>query len=180
MKNIEKRFEELKNQNVMSIDAESNGLWGKAFAIAAVVYDVNGNEIERFTSRCPIEETVNSWVFENVLPKMEDIKETSNSYEDMLREFFEFLKRHKDAKTLCHMGHVVESRLLLDAHSLGIIGDWDAPYEWYDVCVLFGDSVDTYNSENGVGVGKDLVGGTHNPLYDCIAAYAAFRHIITE
>ena len=40
-------------KNVFSFDAETNGLWGKAFAIGAVLYK-NGNETEKFYSRCPI------------------------------------------------------------------------------------------------------------------------------
>ena len=31
---------------IFSLDAEANGLWGQAFAIAAVVADENGQEID--------------------------------------------------------------------------------------------------------------------------------------
>lgn len=59
MNNISNRIEELNNQSIMSFDAETNGLWGQAFAISAVVYDEKGNEVERFLTRCPIEEEIN-------------------------------------------------------------------------------------------------------------------------
>ena len=59
---------------VLSFDAETNGLWGQAFAIAAVLFNENGAETARFVGRCPIEGEVNSWVKTNVLPKMEGIQ----------------------------------------------------------------------------------------------------------
>ena len=58
---------------ILSIDAETNGLWGKAFAIGAVLYE-NGEEIKTFLSRCPINGNVDKWVSENVLPQLEDVK----------------------------------------------------------------------------------------------------------
>lgn len=176
MKRIKDRFEGISNEKIISIDTETNGLWGKAFAIAGVVYE-NGKEVDRFIARCPIAEETNSWVAENVLPKMVDIEETRNSYPSMLYAFNQFLKKHKDGKVLTHMGHIVEANLFRDMHELGIIGDFEAPYEWYDVCLLFGDSVDSYNRIHGIMV-EDVKGGTHNPLYDCVSAFKAFWHFI--
>ena len=59
---------------VLSMDAETNGLWGQAFAIGAILYSEDGSEAARFVGRCPIQgEKVNPWVAENVLPQMEAI-----------------------------------------------------------------------------------------------------------
>lgn len=181
MKNLTNRIQELNEMKILSFDAETNGLWGQAFSIATVVYDTEGVEIDRFLGRCPIEEEVNSWVAENVLPQMKEIEETHESYEALLKDFFEFAQKYykNNAKVLSHMGHIVEAKLLQDAHRLGIIGDWDAPYEWLDVCLLFGDSVDSYNKTNNIEI-TDVVGGTHNPLYDSVAAYKAFKHFVSE
>ena len=181
MKTIKDRFEELNNQYILSIDAETNGLWGQAFAIAGVLYDPQGKEIKRFVGRCPIENKVNEWVRDNVLTQITEIKETHKDYKTLLTDFFKFLEENKnlDYKTLVHMGHIVESKLLIDAHNFGIIGDWDAPYEWYDVCILVGTSVDKYNEKHNIEI-EDMVGGTHNPLYDCISAYKAFKHFINK
>ena len=57
-------------KKIFSFDAETNGLWGKAFAIAAVVTDENGKEIDQFIGRCPVQGEVNHWVSENVIPEM--------------------------------------------------------------------------------------------------------------
>ena len=174
---VNNRIKELNNQSIMSFDAETNGLWGQAFAISAVVYNEKCNELNRFSVRCPIEEEVNPWVAENVLPKMNDIPETHNNYKDMLEDFFTFYNNYKDSVTvLSHMGHIVEAKLIRDAHNLGIIGDWDAPYLWYDVCLFFGDSVDNYVKEHNIHTGME--DQTHNPLYDSVVAYKAFKHFV--
>ena len=167
-------------KKIFSLDAETDGLWGKAFAIAAVVTDETGQEIDQFIGRCPIQGEVNPWVEDNVLPQMEDIPVTHDSYEDLLQAFIEFWLSHKDgAAALVHMGQIVEAKLFLDAHDLELLGDWDAPYLWYDLCVLpeIGESVDSYIERHEIPLPK-LEGGTHNPLYDSYAALRAYEHII--
>lgn len=163
-------------KKIFSFDAETNGLWGKAFAIGAVL--VNGNEVTKFVARCPISETINHWVAENVLPQMESIPMTHNSYVGMLRDFMRFYMENKNgAIVLVHMGLPVEAKLSLDAHSMGIIGDWDAPYPLTDISAIpeIGVSPDTYNRIHGVKIPTEN-GGTHNPLYDSWSALLAYQH----
>ena len=166
-------------EKIMSIDAETNGLWGQAFSIGAVLFE-NGEEVEKFVGRCPIQETVNSWVEENVLPQMTGIAENYSSYEELLRAFFIWRATHKDGATeLVHMGVPVESRLYIDAHRMGIIGDWDGPYPLVDISAIpeIGTSVDSYNEANGCAPDPaTFAGGTHNPLYDAAAAANAYMH----
>lgn len=73
------------------------------------------------------------------------------------------------------MGTPVESRVILDAHDLGYLGDWEAPYPLIDISAYqeIGDSVDKYNRKNNITV--DCDGGTHNPLYDSYAALYAYE-----
>lgn len=166
---------------IFSFDAETNGLWGTAFSIAALVYE-NGVETARFLARCPIEGETNPWVKDNVLPKMEDIMQTHNSYEAMLASFAEFYKEHKqDANIVVHMGVPVESRLFADMHTMGFIGDWDAPYPLLDVAGMLlqaGEdptSVDAYANKYAIEVGEN---NTHNPLYDSEVAAKVFVHLM--
>ena len=165
-------------KNILSFDAETNGLWGQAFSIGAILYSPEGKEINRFVGRCPIEEEVNPWVNENVLPQMEAIKENYSSYEELLKGFMDWRKENKEnAIELVHMGVPVESRLFTDAHNMGIIGDWDGPYPLIDAATIpeIGDSVDGYNERNGIALDPaNFEGGTHNPLYDSAAAAAAY------
>lgn len=168
---------------VFSFDAETNGLWGQAFAIAALVYDESGNEIARFIGRCPIEGEINSWVAENVLPTMQDIPVSHSSYDELLKAFADFYKSNKaDASVIVHMGVPVESSLLKDMHSRGYIGDWDGPYPLIDIAGNLQQagedptSVDSYATKFGLEV-RDF-GTTHNPLYDSEVAAVVFRHLL--
>ena len=168
----------LHQMKYFSFDAETNGLWGKAFSIAAVVYDDATGETTEFVGRCPISESVDSWVAENVLPEMESIPVTHENYESLLKAFVEFYNAGKqDAVVLVHMGLPVEARLFLDAHNMGILGDWDAPYPLVDIAAIpeINTSVDSYNAEHGIEL-PSFNGGTHNPLYDSWAALKAYAH----
>lgn len=163
-------------KKIFSFDAETNGLWGCAFAISAVVKD--GDDVKTFIGRCPITEDVNPWVKENVLPQMENIPVDCKDYSDLLKKFSEFyLENKSDSDIIVHMGVPVEAKVLLDMHSHGFIGDWDGPYPLIDISAYpeIGDSCDTYNKVNGIEI-PDLDGGTHNPLYDSWSALLAYQH----
>lgn len=164
------------NKNILSIDAETNGLWGKAFAIAATLHNQEGEEIKTFIGRCPIKEELNTWVEENVIPQIQAIEITHNSYEELLKDFVDFYMENKEnAEIIVHMGLPVESKLFIDAHNLGFLGDWDAPYPLIDISAIkeINTSVDSYNSTHGIVI-DDCCGGAHNPLYDCRAATMAY------
>jgi len=161
-------------KKIISIDAETNGLYGKAFSISAVLEE-NGI-ITSVTFRCPIEGVTNEFVRDNVLPVMEDIPMTHGSYKWMLNDFIDFYMENKnDAEIIVHMGVPVEAKLFIDAREFGFIGDFDAPYPLIDISAFpeIGTSVDTYNKNNNIVV----VGNCHNPLYDCIAALEAYKSI---
>jgi len=174
-------------KKIISIDAETNGLRGKAFAIAGIAYE-NGKEVSRFIGRCNINGKINDWVKENVLHEMESIEITHRSYEELLRDFIEWHNSfsqwnswdNKDGwRTLWHMGHVVEAKLFDDAYRLGINGEFDSPYCPIEVSSMLDangyqpDSVDNYIKEKGLTV-ENVEGGTHNPLYDSIVAASAY------
>ena len=79
------------------------------------------------------------------------------------------------------MGLPVEAKLFLDAHEMGIIGDWDAPYPLVDISAIpeINTSVDSYNKNLGIEV-PEMEGGTHNPLYDSYAAMMAYSHYMSS
>ena len=165
----------------ISLDAETNGLWGKAFAIAAIAYDEKGEEVGRFIGRCPIEGEIDSFVKDNVLPQMTFIPENFVSYDDMLAAFFKWREAYrKDGfGELVHMGVPVEARLYMDARAASLIGDFDGPYPLVDISALpeIGTSVDGYNEKHQITPNPtEFIGGPHNPLYDVAATYAAYKH----
>ena len=168
-------------KKVFSFDAETDGLWGNPFSIAAIVYE-DEKEVARFVSRLPNSAVTNDWVKENVLPSLDDIQVTHESYEDIIKDFSEFYKIHKkDAECICHMGYIVEAHLLREMHRLGYIGEWDAPYPLYDVSgnlQAAGEnptSVDEYAKKHHLEISD--YGTTHNPLFDCEVAAKVYFHL---
>lgn len=178
-------MKELKKK-CLSFDAETNGLWGEAFTIGALVYDEKGVEIARFVGRCPIRGEVNEWVEKNVLPQLAELPITHKDYRSLLADFAKFYLANKaDAEILVHMGYIVEAKILRDAHDYGFIGDWDGPYPLLDIAgnlQQVGEdptSVDSYVKKYGLTVGE-FEGGTHTPLYDSAAAYQVYRHLMSR
>lgn len=174
-----------KSKKVLSFDAETNGLWGQAFAVGALVYDENGGEIARFVGRLPNSEVTDEWVRTNVLPKLEGVPVTHEGYEALLADFAKFyLVSKKDADVIVHMGVPVESKLLIDMHTLGLIGDWDGPFPLLDVAGELAQagedptSCDKYVAKWELAV-PDF-GTTHNPLYDSVVAAEVHRHLVSR
>ena len=169
----------LKNTNEKDIFyAETNGLWGQAFSIAAVVLEKGS--VKKWIGRCPIEGEVDPFVADNVLPEMEGIEVNYDSYDDLLKAFMDFYMKNKEnSDIIVHMGVPVEAKLFIDAHEKGFIGDWDGPYPLIDISALpeIGTSVDSFNEKNGIVV-PDLTGKTHNPLYDSYAALFAYEKVM--
>jgi hypothetical protein len=170
------------NKKIISIDAETDGLWGKPFSVAAIVYQ-DGKEVAKIILKRPDECVSNEWVRENVLPALKNVDVTHEAYEDMLDSFASFYFKHKkDAKIICHMGYIVEAFLFREMRELGIIGDWDAPYPLIDISghlEMAGEdatSVDAYAKKHDLIVSD--YGSTHNPLYDCEVAARVYMHIM--
>lgn len=167
-----------KKRVILSVDAETDGLWGRPFAIAAIAYDENGSLIHSFVAKSN-EEVKNSWVKENVLPTIQDIEVVGN-YTQLLKEFANFYKDMREqyeVTVLWHMGHVVEAYLFRELVENKLIGEWDAPYtpiEVSEVLRMKGfapDSVDNYAKQHNIPISE---GSTHNPLYDCEVAAKVF------
>jgi len=173
-------------KKVFSFDAETNGLWGDAFAISAAVYE-DGKLTNSFTSYLGPDGVTDGWVRDNVLPKLDGLTKTHDSYDAMLAAFAEFYLAHKkDADVIAHIGVPVEAKVLLDMHQKGLIGDWDGPFPFLDVASVLKargfdpTSVDEYNKEfslmDGVPEAEGLA--SHHPLYDSVAAARAYMHLI--
>lgn len=73
----------LSRRNIISIDVESNGLYGQPFCVGAIEMDWGGRVIGEYAGRCPIDEVEDDWVKENVLPQITDIEEKNQSLEDL-------------------------------------------------------------------------------------------------
>jgi hypothetical protein len=167
---------------IISLDCETNGLMGDAFAVAATL-TVDGVEHDQLVMRCPISGAVDPWVVENVLPAIADVELTHKDLEDMLEEWrrwYSSARRPTDptTRTIGHIIWPVEARFLLTAH-----GPYDGPYPLIDVAGLLDGvgedptSVDMYLRAHGI---DPPAGQPHHPLYDARSATLAYQHLIAH
>ena len=170
---------------VFSLDCETDGLYGDAFAVGAVVIN-DGVVVAEFAARVDDVDVVNHWVAENVLPALASMPVTHRTAREMRSAFWGFWKAHKNGATvIAHMGIPVESQFFrqcveddTDARM------WDGPFPLHEVStalMLAGEnptSVDEYNKKYGVAV--PFSGVSHHPLYDAHAAAAAWNHLVTK
>jgi hypothetical protein len=167
---------------LISIDAESNGLSGQAFAVAMARSTVSG-ESDHAVFRCPIGEvTVNDWVAKNVMPAIKDVEvNCPGGYPEMLARIDAQIAEWggRVVPLIAHVAWPVEARLLLDVYNGESV--WNGPYPLIDVAsVLLARgfnplSVDGYLAEHGIPLPD---GSPHHPLYDARAAERCYRHLM--
>ena len=155
---------------IFSFDTETNGLYGQAFAIGAIVTE-NGKEVARYTGRCPIEEKIVPWVKQNVLPKIRGIKENLASYKDLLNDFYRFYVNNKEAADIItHISYPVETKVMRDMIELNLKERaQNSPFPLIDVAgvlIAKGEdpkSAEDYIEKNGLYVPSEGL-STHNPF----------------
>jgi len=189
-------------KKVFSFDAETDGLWGQPFAIAATVTAFDGTEIAVFAARLNDTVVSNEWVKANVLPHIQDMRIVTDehriprdvartedeyragivpAYDALLGEFARFYMKHKtDAVIIAHCPCPVEAHLMRECHRLGLIGDWDGPFPLVGVEGLLDAAGEpmteatAYATKHGLQLPE---GSAHNPLFDCRLATAMYRHL---
>ncbi|XGU46178.1 hypothetical protein ACEXAJ_07430 [Fusobacterium necrophorum subsp. funduliforme] len=158
---------------IMSLDVESNGLWGKPISIGFTIEN-NGRVLFK-AEACYIDEQrkYDEWVTENVIKPMRENENIIrlSSYKELLQWFAKYYNLYrKEYTVLYHMGHIVEANLFKELVSGGYIGEWDAPYTPIEVSALLAacgydmDSVDKL-AELGL-IEKPSESQTHQALYD--------------
>lgn len=172
--------------NLLSVDAETNGLLGQPFAIGAVKSASAADIIQVYAARCPIDGPVDPWVAEHVLPGLADLPESMPDYPALLADFARWYDRHSlDATVIAHVGWPVEAGLLRDMLTRLDRDPFSGPFPLHEVASLLlaagcdPTSVDEYNADHGLDVGAGFAGFTaHHPLYDARAADVCARHIL--
>lgn len=167
---------------IFSLDAEVDGLYGRAFAIAVTIRQ-DGKEVAKFEGRIPDSAVTDGWVRENVLPALGDMPVTHATSDELEEAFWSFWLAQRDGvAVIAHCGSPCESGLFRRCveRNLGE-RQWNGPYPCiHDVgTLLFAvgadpGSVDGYNKANGISV--PFVGVSHHPMYDAAAAAVAWEH----
>ena len=131
--------------HIMSIDCESNGLHGTIFAIGAVIIDADDpdklyNSISEFSGMVDIrlQEELDPWVIENVLPVSADL-DLYDSLREMRGEFWSWYIEHNKPLTeqtiiLADFGVPVEARLFRECIAENpVFRGWSGPYPLHDL-----------------------------------------------
>ena len=173
-------------KKIMSVDAETNGLYGPVVAIAAIIYSTGGYELQSFEGRTPDETVTNAWCRENVLPAIASITKVYGTEGELLEAFWAFWMKHKDdSAIIAHCAHPVETGMFRKCVERDLPErEFQGPYPFiHEVGQLLdllghdGASVDSYIKRNGLNTPAGMV---HNPRYDAEAAYVAYHHAMCD
>lgn len=167
--------------NVMFLDAETDGLFGKPISIGIVAVNQDGTQ-DKFYSWIKDYKSDNEWVQTNVVPYLEvEGFEPCKDLDELLQKFVEFYNKHKECTTVWHMGHIVESYLFRLCVEKGLLGVFDTPYTPIEMSTMLldrgfkPDSVDDIIEKFKIELNTDLK--THNALYDVYAEQSVFNFL---
>jgi len=178
---------------IFSLDAEVDGLYGVAFAIAVTIRE-DGVEIASFVGRVPDSVVTDDWVQKKVLPAIAAMPITHDSSESLEEALWDFWKstwtmQNKDElkpdpslAVIAHCGSPVESGLFRRCVERDPSRSFSAPFPLHEVgtaLLLKGEdatSVDAYNKKHELTVPFD--GVSHHPMYDAVAAAVAWENLI--
>jgi len=169
---------------LLSVDAEVDGLYGMAFAIAFTVRE-SGKEVYSWQGRCPDSYVTDGWVMENIFPAIKDMAVDHATPEALEEAFWKEWMKHKDGCTvIAHCGSPVESGLFRRCVERDLSSrQWDAPYPaLHDVATLLlvngedPSSVDGYAKK--AGIKPEFNGSTHHPMYDAVISAQVWESLI--
>jgi hypothetical protein len=166
-------------EKIISIDVETNGLWGLPVAIAAVMY-VNGKETDRIMYRRKIGSHTKSLVKNNTLLEIDTFEYTHDSISDMYIDFSMWWHENKkDAIVLYYFGKVVSRCLFRNLLESAFIDKSDVPHRpiYMSESLRFKNhaskSIDSFIKRNGLSI-EDVGAYTNKPLYNAIAAITVY------
>lgn len=166
----------LLDKKIISIDCESDGLYGDIFAIGVSVF-LNGEEIDSFVGMSSLKEVSNPWVVDNVLPHIK-VSNVYDSKEDLREDFWKFWISHKNnAITIVDIGSPVESNLFRKCVEKDLDNRlFQGPYPLHEVAtMLLANNIDPDIDRKSYT--KDILNYTpsrHNPLDDARMSLATW------
>lgn len=87
---------------------------GDAFAVAAIVYDIDGKELDKICLRLPNTVINDKYTEKNVLPTLNSpITHRTYGYTNMLKDFADFYIKYKDATA--YISHSQKANILRDS-----------------------------------------------------------------
>ena len=164
---------------LFSFDAESDGLYGEVFAIAAVVVNEACEVIESFAGKSYAADVRSPWVRDHVLPHIADLPDYPTR--EALREaFWAFYQAHKHGCTiLADVPCPVEAGLLRACVEANLAErEFEAPFPLIDVAsVLHAHGVDPLIDRMQF---SGHVGRPHHPLDDALASVKCYWRLANQ
>ena len=166
--------------SIISIDVETDGLYGPPIAIAAILEGSSVFSCFTWAADVPV---TDPWVVENVIPHTRGIKNRFDSAPEMLNDFWEWFQERKEGATvIAHMPHPVESGLFRACVELDLSNrQWGGPMHIHDVGTLLlqagenPSSVDAYVKKHGLQLRFPMQ--EHDPRSDADVALAVWLHL---
>lgn len=162
----------LYKKKIISLDVETDGLYGDGFAVGAYVFE-NGREIDRFVGIAEIERIQDPWVLENVVYALKNIPVYSSRL-DLRNNFWNFWTKNKDqAIIISDYGSPVESYFFRKCIEDDIKNrQWLGPYPLHEVAtMLLSKGIDP--DINRIEYVHNLLSHTpkkHHPLDDALVS----------
>ncbi len=167
-----------RDTKLLCFDVESNGLHGQAFAVAAVVINLDGEVLDTFTGRTKIIGQVDSWVEQNVLPVITDMTITQRTSKDLRSDFWRWFERAQQEAdyVLVSNGYPVEYRFLLQCQEDNLDERyWQHPFPLLDLTSLMLQLEP--NGEKRTDIVKKLFDESgysrHHPYHDALVSARA-------
>lgn len=164
-------------KNIFVFDVEATSLHGTAFAVGAVVIDKNGVIIDQFsllsTKSIPL---VNFWVYENVLPTIQNMPTCETDLE-LRNKFYDFYVKHKETCDIwSDCNWPVETNFLSQIVNDDLQNrEFNMPYPLKDVSTIIDVNIDRMDFCKKMGITGFL---KHNPLDDAKASgIIIFNHL---
>lgn len=158
---------------ILMFDVEADGLYGKGFAVGAIVVETDGintSIIDKFELMSN-ETITNQWVIETVLPYLGDMPKCETN-KDLRDKFYNFLRKHKDAKVYSDCNYPVETNFLADiVKDNEFEREFNMPYPLMDIATI--ENIDI--SREAFYFEKTFTYlKAHNPLNDSIESLYFF------
>lgn len=167
--------------NLLFIDAETDGLYGSFLTVAIIVINKAGEEIDRAYYGIKKEAMViqNSWVRENVLPVLGDYKVCEDETE-LLEKVWVYWRKYKDnSYAIADVAYPVEYRLFEKCVKENLPKkQWEAPYPLLDLSsMLYAKGIDPLENRAKL-VDLESDNKQHNALLDVEISIALWKKYV--
>jgi hypothetical protein len=167
-------------EHIFCVDAETDGLWGDHFAIAAVVLDDKGNKAAEFEGRVADMSVVKDpWVRENIVPLCEKLT-PYDSIRELRDAFWDFwMTWCERALPMDDCGSSVEAHLFRKCiEDEPVVRTWQGPFPLLDLgTLLYSCGINPRAVKEGEEASRITLAGLadrgmnlHNPVDDAYAS----------